>query len=42
MNDAEIANMGQPIRKDKELSIYKFDKPGKEEFITQEIRQMAF
>ena len=42
MNDAEIAKWDSLSEKDKEAAIYKFDKPGKEKIITQEIRQMAF
>jgi len=42
MNDAEIAKWDSLSEKDKELAIYKFDKPGKERVITQEIRQQAF
>ena len=42
LNDAEIAKWDSLSEKDKEAAIYKFDKPGKEMVITQEIRQMAF
>jgi bleomycin hydrolase len=42
MNDAEIAKWDSLSEKDKEAAIYKFDKPGKERVITQEIRQIAF
>jgi bleomycin hydrolase len=42
LNDAEMAKWDSLSEKDKELALYKFDKPGKERIITQEIRQMAF
>jgi len=42
MNDAEIAKWDSLSEKDKESALYKFDKPGKEKVITQELRQMAF
>lgn len=42
MNDAEIAKWDSLSEKDKELALYKFDKPRKEKVITQELRQMAF
>ena len=42
MNDAEIAKWDSLSEKEKESAIYKFDKPGKEKVITQDIRQMAF
>ncbi len=42
MNEAEIAKWDSLSEKDKQSVLYKFDKPGKEKAITQEIRQMAF
>jgi bleomycin hydrolase len=42
MDGAEIAKWDSLSEKEKESAIYKFDKPGKEKIITQEIRQMAF
>ncbi len=42
MNDAEIAKWDSLSEKEKDSSLYKFDKPGKERVITQEIRQIAF
>jgi len=42
MNDAEISKWDSLPEKEKESSLYKFDKPGKERVITQEVRQMAF
>jgi len=42
MNDAEISKWDSLSEKAKESSLYKFDKPGKERVITQEVRQMAF
>ncbi|NEW83091.1 MAG: aminopeptidase [Mariniphaga sp.] len=42
MNDAEISKWDSLSEKEKESSLYKFDKPGKERIITQEVRQMAF
>lgn len=42
MNDTEAARWGQLTDKEKEDSLYKFDKPGRERTITQELRQTAF
>lgn len=42
MTGAEIAKWDSLSEKDKEASIYKFEKPGKERVITQDIRQIAF
>lgn len=42
LKDAEIAKWDSLSEKAKEASLYKFDKPGKEKTITQEIRQEAF
>jgi len=42
MNDTELSKWDSLSEKDKEAAQYKFDKPGKERVITQEIRQMAF
>ena len=42
MNNAEIAKWDSLSDKEKEAAIYKFDKPGKERVITQEIRQISF
>ena len=42
MNGAEISKWDSLSEKEKESSLYKFDKPGKEKVISQEIRQMAF
>ena len=42
MNEVELANWDALSEKEKDASFYKFDKPGKEMVITQEIRQTAF
>ena len=42
LNDTELSKWDSLSEKDKEAAQYKFDKPGKERVITQEIRQMAF
>ncbi len=42
MNEAEIARWDSLSEKDRESELYKFDKRGKEQVITQEIRQNAF
>ena len=42
LNDAEITKWDSLSDKEKDAAQYKFDKPGKERVITQEIRQMAF
>lgn len=42
MNDEEIAKWDSLPEKEKESGLYKFDKPGKEKVITQDVRQMAF
>ncbi len=42
MSDAEIAKWDNLSEKDIESALYKFDKPGKEKNISQEIRQDAF
>lgn len=42
ISDAEIAKWDSLSEKDKESELYKFDRPGKEKNITQEIRQIAF
>ncbi len=42
MSNAEIAKWDSLSEKEKEATYYKFDKPGKERDITQEVRQEAF
>lgn len=42
MNDTEAARWGKLTDKEKEDALYKFDKPGRERQITQELRQTAF
>lgn len=42
MSEAGIAKWDSLSEKDKESELYKFDRPGKEKIITQEIRQIAF
>ncbi len=42
MNDSEKAKWTELSQKEKDEMLYKFDKPGKEKVITQEIRQVAF
>jgi bleomycin hydrolase len=42
MNNAEILKWQEMSEKEKEAALYKFDKPGAEKAITQEIRQEAF
>ena len=42
MSDVQIAKWDSLSEKDKESELYKFDSPGKEKNITQEIRQIAF
>lgn len=42
MNDTEAARWGQLTEKEKEEALYKFDKPGRERTITQQMRQTAF
>jgi bleomycin hydrolase len=42
MSDAGMAKWDSLSERDKESELYKFDKPGKEKNITQEIRQFAF
>ena len=42
MTGADIAKWDSLSEKDKDASFYKFDKPGKEMVITQEVRQLAF
>jgi len=42
MSEAGIAKWDSLSEKDKESELYKFDSPGKEKNITQEIRQIAF
>ncbi len=42
MNDAEISKWDSLSEKERDSSLYKLDKPGKERVITQGIRQIAF
>ncbi len=42
MNGTESARWGKLTEAEKEAALYKFDKPGKEKEITQEMRQEAF
>lgn len=42
MAGTEAEKWGQLSEKEKEAALYKFDKPGKERVITQEIRQAAY
>lgn len=42
MSDAEITKWVALSKKEQEAQLYKFDKPGKEKTITQEMRQEAF
>lgn len=42
MNGTESARWGKLSEAEKEAALYKFDKPGKEKQITQEMRQEAF
>lgn len=42
MSDSEIRKWERMSDSDKERELYKFNKPGKEKYITQEIRQEAF
>lgn len=42
MNDTESARWGQLTQREKDALLYKFDKPGKERVITQEMRQEGF
>jgi bleomycin hydrolase len=42
MTGAEIAKWDSLPEKDKDAAIFKFEKPGKERVITQDIRQLAF
>ena len=42
MSGTESARWGQLTEREKEAMLYKFDKPGKERTITQEMRQIAF
>lgn len=42
MSDAEIAKWTSMPKNQQEQELYKFDKPGKEKVITQEMRQEAF
>lgn len=42
MSGTEAERWGQLTQSEREAALYKFDKPGKERFITQEIRQEAF
>lgn len=42
MSDAEITKWVAMSKKEQEAQLYKFDKPGKEKTITQEMRQQAF
>lgn len=42
MTDSEKAKWTELSQKEKDDMLYKFDKPGKEKTITQEIRQIAF
>ena len=42
MDDTEASRWGKLTAREKEDSLYKFDKPGKEKSITQQMRQEAF
>lgn len=42
MDNAEITKWEKLSSKEKDAALYKFDKPGKEKTITQEMRQLAF
>lgn len=42
MDDTEAARWGKLTAREKEDALYRFDKPGKEKLITQQMRQEAF